>query len=143
MKFFIHTLGCKVNAYESIVMKESLIKSGFQESLENPDIVILNTCSVTNEADNKSLKMVRRLRRESPNAILVVCGCSVQNDKTKYANLGVDILLGNNYKSKIAFLIQEFMKNHQSYENICNPSDTFENMEIDHFNHVRAYIKIQ
>src|SRR5574344_1803278 len=109
MKFFIHTLGCKVNAYESIVMKESLIKSGFQESLENPDIVILNTCSVTNEADNKSLKMVRRLRRESPNAILVVCGCSVQNDKTKYANLGINILMGNINKSNIVSIIEKYL----------------------------------
>ena len=80
----ILTLGCKVNAYESTVIKEKMLKEGFIESDSNVDVVIVNTCSVTNVADSKCLKMVRRLKREEPNAIFVVCGCSVQNDKTKY-----------------------------------------------------------
>ena len=82
MKFNIITLGCKVNAYESNFMKESLIANGFSFCEENSlsDIIIINTCSVTDTSDKKSLKMVRRVKRENPNAILVVCGCSSQNN---------------------------------------------------------------
>ena len=87
MKFNIITLGCKVNSYESNFMKESLINNGFSFCSDNEkcDILILNTCTVTDTSDKKSLKEVRRLKRENPNSILVVCGCSVQNniDKSK------------------------------------------------------------
>ena len=61
---------------------------------ERADIYIINTCSVTNMADSKSLKIVRRVKRENPNSILVVCGCSVQNNSEKYIDLEIDILIG-------------------------------------------------
>lgn len=71
MKFYIYTLGCKVNSYESNVMKEDMVKNGFVlSSFELADIVIINTCSVTNTADNKSLKMVKKASRE--NKIVIV-----------------------------------------------------------------------
>ena len=58
MTFYIYTLGCKVNSYESNYMKELLINAGYKEGDEdNSDIYIINTCSVTNTADNKSLKV--------------------------------------------------------------------------------------
>ena len=82
MKFYIETLGCKVNSYESDYIKKSLVNNGFLQvdDYTLADVVIINTCTVTNQADNKSLKRVRKLKRECKNAILVVCGCSVQNN---------------------------------------------------------------
>ena len=62
MKFYIYNLGCKVNSYESNIMKENLEKNGFIEgNEENSDIYIINTCTVTNTSDNKSLKIIRRV----------------------------------------------------------------------------------
>ena len=111
MKFNIITLGCKVNSYESNFMKEALVKNGFSfcNLNEKCDILILNTCTVTDTSDKKSLKEVRRLKRENPNAILVVCGCSVQNDKTKYDDLGINILMGNINKSNIVSIIEKYL----------------------------------
>lgn len=65
MTFKIITLGCKVNIYESEVMKEKLLQAGFKETIDNSDIVIINTCSVTNMADVKSRKMIRREKKET------------------------------------------------------------------------------
>ena len=79
MKFNIITLGCNVNAYDSEFMLENLLRSGYFFDKENPDIIIINTCSVTNMADRKSRKLVHKARREHEKAILVVVGCSTQN----------------------------------------------------------------
>ena len=99
MKFKIITLGCKVNTYESEYMLESLLNSGYIYCENEPDIIIINTCSVTNMADSKSLKLVRRIKRENQSAILVVCGCSVQNDITRYANLSTLIFSKSKFLS--------------------------------------------
>ena len=81
MRFQIYTLGCKVNAYESEMMKEKLLANGYIYDEEKPDIVLINTCSVTNTADHKSLKMVRHFKRKNSLITIVVCGCSAQNNK--------------------------------------------------------------
>ncbi len=146
MKFNIITLGCKVNSYESNFMKEALVKNGFSFCSENDkcDILILNTCTVTDTSDKKSLKEVRRLKRENPHAILVVCGCSVQNDKNKYDNLDIDVLMGNINKSNIVNIINEYLDKKTPLEYVTKTRDlNFENMEINSFDHTRAYIKIE
>lgn len=146
MKFNIITLGCKVNSYESNFMKEALVKNGFSfcNLSEKCDILILNTCTVTDTSDKKSLKEVRRLKRENPNAILVVCGCSVQNDKTKYDNLGINILMGNINKSNIVSIIEKYLDDKTPVEYVAKTRDLpFENMEVDISDHTRAYIKIE
>ena len=146
MKFNIITLGCKVNSYESNFMKEALVKNGFSfcNLNEKCDILILNTCTVTDTSDKKSLKEVRRLKRENPNAILVVCGCSVQNDKTKYDNLGINILMGNINKSNIVGIIEKYLDDKTPVEYVAKTRDLpFENMEVDISDHTRAYIKIE
>ena len=146
MKFNIITLGCKVNSYESNFMKEALVKNGFSFCSENDkcDILILNTCTVTDTSDKKSLKEVRRLKRENPHAILVVCGCSVQNDKNKYDNLDIDVLIGNINKSNIVNIINKYLDKKTPLEYVAKTRDlNFENMEINSFDHTRAYIKIE
>ncbi len=145
MTFKIITLGCKVNMYESEAMLEKLKQAGFIYNEEKPDITIINTCSVTNTADTKSLKMVRRARKENSEGILVVCGCSSQNNQEKYRSLGIDILLGNREKSKIVELISEYLKNKKAYTYFTNERKlNFEDMVVKKFTtHTRAFLKVQ
>ncbi|MBR1414030.1 MAG: tRNA (N(6)-L-threonylcarbamoyladenosine(37)-C(2))-methylthiotransferase MtaB [Bacilli bacterium] len=145
MKFHIITLGCKVNFYESEVISESLVKNGYTktDNYLDADIIIINTCSVTNVADNKSKKSTRRIKRENPNAILVVCGCSSQNKQDEYKNMGIDILLGNKDKSKIVEILKDYKKDDR-YTKFYNDRDLeFEDMIISDTTHTRAYVKIQ
>ena len=108
MKFKIITLGCKVNTYESNVMRDILLNAGYIED-EDADIYIINTCTVTNTSDNKSLKELRRIKREHPHAITIICGCMVQVRKDA-KEIDADIILGNKDKSKIDEFIKEFIK---------------------------------
>lgn len=146
MKFHIITFGCKVNSYESNFIKESLENNGFSfsDDLNKSDIVIVNTCTVTDTSDKKCQKMIRHIKRENPSCILVVCGCSVQYNDKPYEDMDVDIMLGNNEKSHVYELIQNFINTHDKYKYITkNRNLSFENMSINSFNHVRAFIKVQ
>ena len=146
MTFNIVTFGCKVNQYESNMMKEKMFHHNFlyTESVENADIIIVNTCTVTNVADNKCLKMIRKINREYKDAILVVTGCSSQNKQDLYKTLDADILIGNNEKSKIPELIINYLKTNQKYIKFYNHRNLeFEDMEITSFNHIRAFVKIE
>lgn len=146
MKFNIITFGCKVNQYESNMMKENMLSSNFfyTEDLGDANIIIVNTCSVTNVADKKCLKMIRRLKREYGDAILVVAGCSSQNKQSVYENLDIDILIGNKDKSIIDKLIKEYIETEKKYVKFYNDRNLdFEDMYISDYNHTRAFIKIE
>lgn len=146
MKFNIITFGCKVNQYESNMMKENMLSSNFfyTEDLSDANIIIVNTCSVTNVADKKCLKMIRRLKREYSNAILVVAGCSSQNKQSVYESLDIDILIGNRDKSIIDKLIKEYIETEKKYVKFYNDRNLdFEDMYISDYNHTRAFIKIE
>lgn len=146
MKFNIVTFGCKVNQYESNMMKERMLSSNFfyVENISEANIIVVNTCSVTNVADKKCLKMIRRIKREYPNSILVVAGCSSQNKQEIYENLDIDILIGNKDKSKIDILLKEYIKTHKRYVKFYNDRKLdFEDMLISDYNHIRAFIKIE
>ena len=146
MKFNIITFGCKVNQYESNMMKEYMLHHNFsyEEDLSKCEIIIVNTCTVTNVADKKCLKMIRHLKREYSKAILVVAGCSAQNKQDLYETLGIDILIGNKDKSKIADLITNYLEVNKPYVKFYNDRNLeFEDMMISSFNHVRAFIKIE
>ena len=146
MKFNIITFGCKVNQYESNMMKENMLSSNFfyTEDLSDANIIIVNTCSVTNVADKKCLKMIRRLKREYSNAILVVAGCSSQNKQSVYEALDIDILIGNRDKSIIDKLIKEYIETEKKYVKFYNDRNLdFEDMYISDYNHTRAFIKIE
>lgn len=145
MTFKIITLGCKVNLYESEIMRELLLSNGFKLNEENCDIVIINTCSVTNMADNKSKKLIRSARRDNKKAIIVACGCMTQNKQEEIRNLGIDILIGNKDKSKIVELIKEYLNKKEPIVRFYNNKRLeFEDMQVDKFNtHTRAFMKIQ
>lgn len=146
MKFNIITFGCKVNNYESNMMEELMVSSHFVcvSDYHVADIVIVNTCSVTNVADKKCLKMIRRVKRENPSCILVVAGCSSQNNQSLYEELDIDILIGNKEKSKIADLINNYLEEKTKYVKFYNERNLeFEDMVLNDYDHVRAFIKIE
>ena len=147
MKFSIITFGCKVNSYESEFMKEQLIKKGYSynEDYKNSDIVIVNTCSVTNVADNKCKKMIRSIRRDNSSAILMVCGCTSENHREELNDLDIDILIGNKEKSMVVSLIEDYMQTKEKYIKFYDTKKLpFEDMRIEEFSGLtRAYVKIQ
>lgn len=146
MKFYVETFGCKVNTYESSFIKKSMENNGFfyVQDITMADVIIINTCTVTNTADSKCKKYVRKVRRENEKAILVVVGCSVQNNYEIYKEMNINILLGNVGKSKIAEYINEYIKNKKQIVFVEKNRDlSFENMKINSFPYTRAFIKIQ
>ena len=145
MKFYIYTLGCKVNTYESNVMKDKLVNAGYLEGSENDsDIYIINTCTVTNTSDNKSLKLVRRVLKNHPNSIVVVVGCMTQVNSKLLEDLNVSIILGNSGKSDIVKYIEEFKNNKNKIVEVENIMvKDFEDMCLNNFNKTRAFVKIE
>ncbi len=140
MTYKIYTLGCKVNEYESEVIGELLENHGYVYD-ENPDICIINTCTVTNKADSKSKKLMRSLRKNHPGALIIAMGCLVQNSKDDLTNLEYDIAIGNSDKTKIIEYIKKY-KEKTAYLKDMNHAP-FENMNLNNFHRTRAYIKIQ
>ncbi len=145
MTFKICTLGCKVNTYESNVMKDDLINHGYKETEEEiADIYIINTCTVTDTSAHKSLKVVRQCLRRNSNAIIVVCGCMTQVEPEKAKLDGISILIGNQYKSKIVSFIEEYQTNGTPIVAVENIMDCpFETMKLNNFNRTRAFVKIE
>lgn len=147
MKFYIYTLGCKVNTYESSVMRDNLLEAGYIETTnkEEADIYIINTCTVTNTSDNKSLKMIRQAIRENADAIVVVAGCMSQIRYKELSEIeGIDIIIGSYGKNNIANYIKEYLKNKKQIIDIKNLNDIdFEHMKLNNFKHTRAFVKIQ
>ncbi|MBR7081401.1 MAG: tRNA (N(6)-L-threonylcarbamoyladenosine(37)-C(2))-methylthiotransferase MtaB [Oscillospiraceae bacterium] len=97
MKIFIHTLGCKVNQYETQAMETLLAERGHTISPtgEDCDVCVVNTCAVTAESGRKSRQAIRRLRDINPNAVIAVCGCYSQISPEETASLGVDLIGGS------------------------------------------------
>ena len=149
MKAGFITLGCKVNIYESNALKEALEEKGFTvtDASEDCDVFVINTCSVTNMADAKSRKMIRKCIKMNPNAIVCACGCYVQtNDEAKEIE-GVDILVGNGNKKEIVDKIIEALNKPKKdkYVNIIDVlhMHTYEPLDVTSYDHTRAFVKIE
>ena len=102
MKFGFYTLGCKVNQYETQAMEQLLHRMGheicsFEEACDG---YIINTCSVTAVSDKKNRAVIRRCRREHPDAVIGVCGCYTQHDPEAARKLGVDVIGGSADREK-------------------------------------------
>ena len=141
----IEKLGCQVNTYESEVIKEEFLRNGYElaDNLSDANVIVVNTCSVTNQSDAKSRKVIRNARKNNKNAILVVCGCSSQNHQDELKDLGADILIGNKDKSKIFDYVNNYdNKQIINYYNMINTD--FEKMSLDNYSErTRAFVKIQ
>lgn len=147
-RFFVDYLGCKVNSYEVNALKEELLKKGFLFDSENPDFIILNSCSVTSSSDKKSRNLTRFYRKNHPNATLIVAGCSTQSsDENVYLEAGADVVLGTNNKAQIIDIIESSTTNETKTIYDVDPKfrefNYEEISEITQFDQVRAYVKIQ
>ena len=143
------TLGCKVNQYESEVMAELLDQAGYikAESYQDSDINIVNSCTVTATGDAKNRKLIRRIRRENPDSIIILCGCMPQafSDDVSIFE-GCDIVMGNTARRDIIPLIEEFLMERRQIIRIGEHqrNEAFEPMRINAFNErTRACIKIE
>lgn len=145
MKFIIYTLGCKVNTYESNVIKDNLINAGYEEANgEIADIYVINTCTVTNTGDTKSLRTIRKCIRSNKEAIIIVCGCMSQMDYHKANIPGVSIILGNQYKAKIVEFIHRYITTRKQLVVVDDIMDAeFETMKLNNFDYTRAFVKIE
>ncbi len=122
MKFGFYTLGCKVNQYETQAM-EQLLKSQGHEICGltcGCDGYIINTCSVTAVADKKNRAVIRRCRRENPNAVIGVCGCYPQHAAQALEGLGVDVIGGSNGREAFLSDLLATLQDRQRRENVDN-----------------------
>lgn len=146
MKVGVYTLGCKVNAYESEYVMSLFQNHGYYLADFNDicDIYVINTCSVTNQSDSKSRKIIREARRRNEKACVVAMGCFVESSKDNPI-AQADILIGNKDKSKIVELVEEYFSKREKIHDLYSDLGTeFENMEIKSFaEKTRAYVKIQ
>jgi threonylcarbamoyladenosine tRNA methylthiotransferase MtaB len=104
----ITTLGCKTNQFDSVVMEESLKKRDFRltEFSDHADVYIINTCTVTSKSDFQSRQLIRRAKRQNPNAKVIVAGCYAQVSPEEVARIeGVDYVIGNTGKVDIAEML--------------------------------------
>ena len=145
--FTTYNLGCKVNAYELSAISSLLIKEGFQEDSSNPDIVIINTCSVTATADQKSRQHIRKMQKLYPNAVIAVMGCYSQgNHKFIEEEIKPTILLGTSHRKDVVELIQKVLKEGSRYTVIEENTRNFDYEELgitSYTENVRAFLKIQ
>ena len=149
MKVKFYTLGCKVNQYESQAIGESLRKRGFRiiDGKEKADVVIVNSCTVTAAADQKTRQAVRRFKRQNPHGIVVLTGCMPQAypDKAKEL-LEADIVLGNKNNKELPDILENFIKYGSRRFEVREhlKGDSFTGDTITAFEErTRAYVKIQ
>ena len=110
MKIRFVTLGCKLNFAESSAIGKALLERGHTRAKqgEEADVCVINTCSVTDNADHKDRQAIHRIHRQNPNAIIIVTGCYAQLQPDQIAQIeGVDYVLGQNEKYSITQLVNE------------------------------------
>lgn len=148
-KVFFITFGCKVNQYETESLKTSFQKKDYEiaDNMDNADIVIINSCTVTEYGDNSVLSTLRKIRRKLPSAIIVLTGCYPQANKNSAEKLSeADIITGTKNRSELSVIVSEYIEHHSKITNISDYSknDTFENLDFPSFgNNTRTFMKIQ
>ncbi len=145
-KFKIVTLGCKVNQYESAFLSESLLKKGWERAEKDADLVIINTCIVTQKASHQSRQQIRKAIRENPKAKIVVTGCYAQVYPDELSKIKrINLIISNTEKTKILELIERISPSdsfivHRRF----SKKEKFEQMKICRFEEkTRAFLKIQ
>lgn len=149
-KIGIITLGCKVNQYESEAFAEALTDLGYEicEANEPCDAYIVNSCTVTAEADRKSKQMIRRAARANKNAVVVVTGCTAEYSSKQLSEIdGVIAVCGNAKKLECVKILDEYFKSDDTQYPVIkvDPIEDadFEKMHLTGFPRTRVYIKIE
>ena len=149
MNIAFHTLGCKVNQYETEVMREAFIKKGYTVVPDNApfDIIIINSCTVTAESDRKTRQTLNHFRKENPESVIVLTGCMVQAFAEKSKELSAaDIIVGNTDVSKIQSLVERFLSDGERIFEVAphKREARFNTPNITEFaERTRAYMKIE
>ena len=149
MKFAFYTLGCKVNQYETSVMQRFAADAHHEVVALNdsPDVIVINSCTVTAESDRKVRQNIRKYRRANPQAVIVLTGCLPQafpDDAEKIQS--ADILLGNGTNCKLIESVEKFLATGERITDIKKHlrGDKFDTPTIERFpERTRAYLKIQ
>ena len=151
MKIAFTTLGCKLNFAESSALGKALLERGHTRAKqgEQADVCVINTCSVTDAADHKDRQMIHRIRRQNPDAILIVTGCYAQLKPDEIAHIeGVDYVLGQNEKFNLPAFIEQIeqVRSEKAKGNVVTSAIR----EIDDFHgayskddRTRCFIKVQ
>ncbi|MDI6715866.1 MAG: tRNA (N(6)-L-threonylcarbamoyladenosine(37)-C(2))-methylthiotransferase MtaB [Actinomycetota bacterium] len=135
--FSIHTLGCKVNQYEGEQIIAEMEKYGWRyvDFSAKADVYIINSCTVTSVASHKSRQLIRRAIKKNPEATVIVTGCYADSDRKEIASIsGVDLVLGNEDKSKIPYLLFEKLGIESMNGDGAKPATSL---------HTRALVKVQ
>lgn len=144
-----HTLGCKVNTYETEGMLELFKNAGYThvDFEEKADVYVINTCTVTNTSDSKSRQMIRKSKRTNPDAVIAVVGCYAQVSSEDIAKIdGVDVIIGTQHRNKIVDHVEKYLQDKKQIvdiEDVMQLHD-FEKLKIYSYeNRTRAFMKIQ
>lgn len=146
----LHNLGCKVNSYETQSMQQMLEQAGYEivDFREKADVYVINTCSVTNMADRKSRQMIHRARGRNEQAVIVAAGCYVQTAGEEIKrDLSVDILIGNNKKSELVSLLEQYFAERARTVDMIDINEgtqPYEQLSLARTGeHTRAFLKVQ
>ncbi|SMO50482.1 tRNA (N(6)-L-threonylcarbamoyladenosine(37)-C(2))-methylthiotransferase MtaB [Melghirimyces algeriensis] len=144
-----HTLGCKVNAYETEAIWKLFQRQGYEkvDFDAKADVYVINTCTVTNTGDRKSRQMIRRAIRRNPDAVVAVTGCYAQTSPGEIMNIpGVDVVVGTQGRDRLLQYIEEHRQTRQPVNAVKNIMKTreFEELDVPTFSErTRASLKIQ
>ncbi|MFC5542096.1 MAG: tRNA (N(6)-L-threonylcarbamoyladenosine(37)-C(2))-methylthiotransferase MtaB [Bacilli bacterium] len=144
-----HTLGCKVNHYETEAIWQLFKEHGYErvDFEEQADVYVINTCTVTNTGDKKSRQVIRRAIRKNPDAVICVTGCYAQTSPAEIMDIpGVDIVVGTQDRAKMLDYIEQYRKERQPINAVRNimKNRVFEEMDVPYFtDRTRASLKIQ
>ncbi|MFC5450264.1 tRNA (N(6)-L-threonylcarbamoyladenosine(37)-C(2))-methylthiotransferase MtaB [Paenibacillus aestuarii] len=144
-----HTLGCKVNFYDTEAIWQLFKNEGYEQVdfEQTADVYVVNTCTVTNTGDKKSRQMIRRAIRRNPEAIVAVTGCYAQTSPAELLAIpGVDMVIGTQDREKIVPLVKQLEQDRQPINAVRNIMKTrqFEELDVPDFaDRTRAFLKIQ
>ncbi|OQY05336.1 MAG: tRNA (N(6)-L-threonylcarbamoyladenosine(37)-C(2))-methylthiotransferase MtaB, partial [Bacteroidetes bacterium 4572_117] len=146
-KVAFHTLGCKLNFSESSTIARDFTEKGFirVNFNEKADVYVINTCTVTNQADKKCRQAVKKITKQNPDAIVAVVGCYAQLKPDEISNIpGVNIVLGANEKFELFKFIQGFKKNQAPIMHSCE-IDEVEQFDAAYSSgdRTRSFLKVQ
>ncbi len=149
--YSVHIQGCRTNQYEGEAIAASLEKAGGKYSPDDPDIIVVVSCTITASADRKCRKLIRKMRRENPDSLIIACGCYAQRmSDAERKTLNIDILIGNRMKHKIPEIASDwFIKTERGscfsiFDDDIMTDGSWDDLLLDRPRlHTRAFLKVQ
>ena len=147
MKFCFATLGCKVNQFETQALAQLAQQRGHVLAEKQADVCIINTCTVTSSGDHKTLRVLHKLQKENPNAIVALCGCFAQTEPEQASAMdGVHIVCGTSDRAAVLDLCEQAVRDRKA---VCTVTDNRQRQAFEQLpagilpGHTRALLKVQ